>query len=189
MSDIKSNINHDVVSIHDSDLQDESKIITQLPAHISFKKSLQLFFSNKTPEKKQRPKFFLWSPPGQSKFEKRLVFKLDAAILTYVCLSYFVRYLDATNISSAYITGMKEDLNISGEEYVWLTQLFSAAYSFSGFFATMILTRVRFSRMIPLLEIFWGVMTLAIYKSENFKTVAILRFFQGLAEGMYIIHG
>lgn len=176
--EVKTEVSHNLESIHDSlDLEDA------IPTTIPFKKSLKLFFSTKSPEKEPRSKFFFWSPPGQTKFEKKLVFKLDTAILSYVCLSYFIRYLDATNIASAYVTGMKEDLSITGEQYVWLGQLFSSAYCFSGFFATIVLTRVRFSRMLPVLEIFWGIMTLAIYKSENFKTVAVLRFFQGLAEG------
>jgi ACS family pantothenate transporter-like MFS transporter len=150
---------------------------------IPFQKSLDLFFNKSNPPKVTRGKFFFWFPPDQTKEEKLLVFKLDITIMTYVCLSYFVRYLDATNISSAYITGMKEDLNITGEEYVWLTQLFSAAYCFAGFFGAILLTKIRFSRLLPAMEIIWGLLCLFIYKAQNFKTIAVLRFFQGFCEG------
>lgn len=72
--------------------------------------------------------------------------------MTYVCLSYFVRYLDATNISSAYVTGIQEYLGITGSQNVWLTQLFGAACCFSGFIRALILTKVKFSRLLPVMD-------------------------------------
>uniref|UniRef100_A0A0D2Y9Y8 Uncharacterized protein n=1 Tax=Fusarium oxysporum (strain Fo5176) TaxID=660025 RepID=A0A0D2Y9Y8_FUSOF len=53
-----------------------------------------------------------WHEPGASKEEKWLIFKLDAAILTYTCLTFFVKYLDQTNVTNAYVSGMKEDLDL-----------------------------------------------------------------------------
>lgn len=40
----------------------------------------------------------LWDSLDKSPEERRLVFKLDWYILTYVCLAYFVKYLDQTNV-------------------------------------------------------------------------------------------
>jgi hypothetical protein len=47
----------------------------------------------------------------------RLLHKIDFFILTYGCLAYFTKWLDQANLSNAYVSGMKEDLNMMGTEY------------------------------------------------------------------------
>lgn len=44
----------------------------------------------------------IWDTFDKSPEERRVVTKLDWFILTYVCLAYFVKYLDQTNVSSLY---------------------------------------------------------------------------------------
>ena len=51
---------------------------------------------------------------ASSKAERKLLFKLDWFILSFCCLAYFCNYLDRSNINNAYISGMKEELNMSG---------------------------------------------------------------------------
>lgn len=150
---------------------------------IPFKKCWELFFSTKAPPKKEKPPFYFWFPPTQTSYEKKIVFKLDCAIMSYVCLSYFVRYLDATNISSAYVSGMKEDLNFQGTDYNWLTQLFGATYAVAGPFTNTAMSKLKPHYFLPCLEIIWGLMCLMIFKAQNFKTVAGLRAVQGFCEG------
>jgi ACS family pantothenate transporter-like MFS transporter len=175
----------EVASIHEfSSITSEDEGPDYALTSIPFEKSIKLFFTKKDPPKQPKQKFFFWYPPNQSKEEKKLVFKLDVTIMTYVCLSYFVRYLDATNVASAYVTGMKEELELTGEQYVWLTQLFQAAYCFSGVFGALLLTRIKFSKLLPAMEILWGLLCLFIFKAQNFKTIGILRFFQGFCEGL-----
>lgn len=55
-------------------------------------------------------RWFHWHEPGTSKQEKRLIFKLDWFLLSYSCLCFFNKYLDQTNISNAYVSGMSEEL-------------------------------------------------------------------------------
>jgi hypothetical protein len=38
--------------------------------------------------------------------ERRFLFKLDAAILTFASLGYFIKYLDQININNAFVSGM-----------------------------------------------------------------------------------
>ncbi|KAH3664342.1 hypothetical protein WICMUC_005727 [Wickerhamomyces mucosus] len=176
--DIEELDNFSSLSAHGTD-----EPVNSIPTSIPLSQSIKLFFTRKSPPKEPRPKFFLWFPPGQSKAEKKLVFKVDAFVMTYVCLSYFCRYLDQANLANAYISGMKEDLKITGEEYIWLSQLFSAAYCAAGLFATVLFTKIKFSTLFPFLEITWGIFTLFIFKAKGFKTIAALRFIQGLCEG------
>ncbi|KAM3481652.1 hypothetical protein MY5147_000638 [Beauveria neobassiana] len=58
-------------------------------------------------------RWYHWHEPGTTKEEKWLIFKLDLNILTYLCLTFFVKYLDQTNVTNAFAAGMKNDLNMS----------------------------------------------------------------------------
>jgi MFS transporter, ACS family, pantothenate transporter len=59
---------------------------------------------------------YIWDSLDKSPAERRLVFKLDCALLTIGCLGYFVKFLDQVNINNAFVSGMKEDLNMYGNQ-------------------------------------------------------------------------
>lgn len=58
----------------------------------------------------------IWGAPASTRAERRLIVKLDFFILSFCCLSYWVNYLDRSNLNNAYVSGMKEDLNFQGAE-------------------------------------------------------------------------
>jgi hypothetical protein len=53
-------------------------------------------------------------PPAQ----RKLMGKVDAVVLTFASLGYFLKYLDQNNINNAFLSGMKEELNMYGNELV-----------------------------------------------------------------------
>lgn len=58
----------------------------------------------------------VWGKPAATKTERRLLVKLDAVILTFCCLMYWVNYLDRMNLNNAYVSGMKGDLGFEGNQ-------------------------------------------------------------------------
>ncbi|KAI4597114.1 hypothetical protein KJ359_004625 [Pestalotiopsis sp. 9143b] len=48
--------------------------------------------------------------------ERALVRRLDIFLMTFGCVSQVIKYLDQSNISNAYVSGMKEDLGLKGNE-------------------------------------------------------------------------
>ncbi|KAK3706834.1 hypothetical protein LTR37_012513 [Vermiconidia calcicola] len=58
----------------------------------------------------------IWGVPPATKEERNLLFKIDWFILSYVCLMYWVNYLDRANLNNAYVSGAKEDLNFQGTQ-------------------------------------------------------------------------
>jgi len=64
------------------------------------------------------------SAPG----ERKLIRKLDFFILTFCCLSYFVNYLDRTNLTNAYVTGMREELHFKGNQLNQINTVFTVGY-------------------------------------------------------------
>ncbi len=61
----------------------------------------------------------------KSREEKRFLLKLDIFLLTYGCFSQVIKYLDQTNITTAYVSGMSEDLGFHGNELNLFTTYFN----------------------------------------------------------------
>lgn len=53
--------------------------------------------------------------------EKRLVRKIDFMILPYLAVCYAFFYIDKTTLSYAAIFGIREDLDLQGTKYNWLS--------------------------------------------------------------------
>ncbi|POS69989.1 major facilitator superfamily transporter [Diaporthe helianthi] len=114
--------------------------------------------------------------------ERDLVRRLDIFLMTFGCVSQVIKYLDQTNISSAYVSGMKEDLNLQGNELNYFTTWFSVSYCIMLIPSQVIMTWVRPSWWLPGLEIGWGIITGLIALCHNAKQIYVLRVFLGLFE-------
>ncbi|EOO02300.1 putative major facilitator superfamily transporter protein [Phaeoacremonium minimum UCRPA7] len=114
--------------------------------------------------------------------ERDLVRRLDLFLMSYGCISQVIKYLDQTNISSAYVSGMKEDLGLYGNELNYFSTFFNVSYCLMLIPSQVILTYVRPSYWLPGLEIGWGVITGLIALAQNAKHVYVLRVFLGLFE-------
>lgn len=73
-------------------------------------------FSPRTP----RQKWYQWFAPDDTPEERRLIIKLDCLIMIFVFLAYWAKVLDSSATSTAYVSGMKEDLKLYGNELNYL---------------------------------------------------------------------
>jgi ACS family pantothenate transporter-like MFS transporter len=60
--------------------------------------------------------------------ERKLIRKVDFFILSFCCLMYFFNYLDRSNLTQAYVSGMKEDLDFKGNQLTQITTIFTCGY-------------------------------------------------------------
>ncbi|KAM0807894.1 putative Major facilitator superfamily transporter [Seiridium cardinale] len=84
--------------------------------------------------------------------ERELVRRLDIFLMTFGCISQVIKYLDQSNISNAYVSGMKEDLGLNGNELNYFQTYFNVAYCIMLIPSQVILTFVRPSYWLPSLE-------------------------------------
>ncbi|GAA5864202.1 hypothetical protein JCM8547_001290 [Rhodosporidiobolus lusitaniae] len=118
--------------------------------------------------------------------ERRLLYKLDAVLVTFMSLGYFLKYLDQSNINSAYVSGMKEDLGMYGNELTTAITVWTVGYCIGQIPSNLALTRISPRYLIPALELCWGLATLCSYKVTSVGGLYAVRFFVGLAEaGFY----
>ena len=118
----------------------------------------------------------------KSRGEKDLVRRLDMFLLIFGCLSQVIKHLDQTNISNAYVSGMKEDLELYGNELNYFTTYFNIAYCLMLIPSQIIMTYVRPSYWLSGLEIGWGVLTGLMATVRSARQVYVLRVFLGLCE-------
>ncbi|KAI0147189.1 MFS general substrate transporter [Xylariaceae sp. FL1272] len=114
--------------------------------------------------------------------EKALVRKIDFFILTFCCLSYFTNYLDRSNFANAYVSGMKEDLHFTGDQFNQVNAAFTSGYVVGQIPANLSLHYVRPRIFFPACMLVWASLTMVTAATHSPQGVAAIRFFQGVAE-------
>ncbi|KAL4819517.1 major facilitator superfamily domain-containing protein [Aspergillus spinulosporus] len=135
-----------------------------------------------------------WFADQDTKEERRLILKLDALIVPYAFLAYWVKYVDQANINNAYVSGLQEDLGLHGNELVELQTMYTVGAVVGQLPFAYLFTRFPMSWVIPFLDIMWGVFTLLQYRATSFGEMMAYRFFVGWFEaaffpGMHYIFG
>jgi ACS family pantothenate transporter-like MFS transporter len=145
-------------------------------------------------------KGYLWDtwelPPDQ----RWLLFKVDAFVLTFASIGYFLKNVDQTNVNNAFLSGMKEDLNMYGNELVTSqhdslvtsakqcsplitgTSIWTVGYVIGQIPSNLLLTRVSPRWVIPSLEVGWGIATICTSRVGSYKALYALRFLVGFFE-------
>lgn len=83
------------------------------------------------------------------------------------------------NLSNAYVSGMKEDLNMVGNEYTLATTCFQVGSILGGIPSNLLLTWVPPRILLPGLELLWGIFTLATFKVTSANQVSSVAHFSG----------
>ncbi|KAK2804086.1 hypothetical protein FQN51_002617 [Onygenales sp. PD_10] len=136
-------------------------------------------------EVKQKWTSYIWDTFDKSPEERKFLFKIDAAILTFASLGYFIKYLDQININNAFVSGMKEDLGLYKNQLNYMQTAWTVGYVIGEIPSNIALTRVRPKYWIPTMEVIWSVLTFALSRCNSPTQFYILRFFIGLAESTF----
>ncbi|GAB7333686.1 hypothetical protein MBLNU13_g05233t1 [Cladosporium sp. NU13] len=140
-----------------------------------------------TEEKVKVPWYaYIWDyDPGRSKEEAAFVQRLDFYVLLILSLGYFIKNLDQTNISNAYVSGMKEDLQMNKNELNMIDVAWTCGYVIGQVPSQIILTKVRPSIWIPSCELVWTMLTFCLAAVTTSNHVVAIRFFVGLLESIF----
>lgn len=114
--------------------------------------------------------------------ERKLLLKLDLLFLSSVMFGYFIKNLNQNNMTTAYMNGMKEHLNLSGAQLNYFQSLWTLGYTLGQVPSNLILQRVRARYFLCLLELIWCLLTFATVFCNSFWTMGLIRFLVGLFE-------
>lgn len=81
--------------------------------------------------------------------ERKFLRKLDLALIPWLCLLYFMSFLDRTNIGNAKIAGLQRDLRMSNSQWNASLAIFFVSYSIFEPVSNVLLKRLRPKIYIP----------------------------------------
>ncbi|KAH3686725.1 hypothetical protein WICPIJ_002288 [Wickerhamomyces pijperi] len=128
---------------------------------------------------------FLWVSVSKHPSERRFLLKLDWFLLSSACAGYFLKTLDTNNIGTAYVNGMKEHYNMHGNEYNYMTTLWTVGYIVGQIPSNLILHRISARYYLAGLEFLWAVLTVLLITPKTLSQFYAIRFFLGLTESGY----
>ncbi|CZR68652.1 related to transporter protein [Phialocephala subalpina] len=129
---------------------------------------------------------YVWDyDPGRPHQEIKFLQKLDFGLLTILSLGYFIKNLDQTNISNAYVSGMKEQLKMNANQLNLIDVAWTTGYVVGQLPSQFILTKVRPSIWIPSCELVWTILTFCLAAATTSNQVIAIRFFVGLVESIF----
>ncbi|KAI8649935.1 hypothetical protein NCS56_01444800 [Fusarium sp. Ph1] len=108
------------------------------------------------------------------KEERAFVWRLDLGFLVIGFLGYMFKYIDQTNISNAYVSGMKEDLSLYGNELNFFTTYFNIGYIIMLWPSCIIISHIGPSKWLPACEVIWGMLTCCLSVVTNHNQVWII---------------
>ncbi|GME79405.1 unnamed protein product [Ambrosiozyma monospora] len=124
----------------------------------------------------------LWESFDYPPEERWFIFKLDATLLFLGSAGVFLRYLDQQNLTNAFVSGMKEDLKMFGNELNYCTSVWTVGYCIGQIPCTLLMTKFKPHYVLAFIEIIWSIITFATSSITDLKSLYAARFFLGLFE-------
>ena len=81
-------------------------------------------------ETEAKQKWYQYFSPSDTPAERRLILKLDGLIIVFLFLAHWAKVLDSSATSTAYVSGMKEDLELWGNELNYLNTVYMYFFPF-----------------------------------------------------------
>ncbi|KAK7963769.1 hypothetical protein PG988_010743 [Apiospora saccharicola] len=115
--------------------------------------------------------------------EKALVKKLDCFIAPVMILLMLISYLDRGNIGFAATQGMTDDLGLQGSDLNAAISVFYVFYILAEFPTSILVKRLQFNRVIPLITFCWCIVCLCTGFVQSFGPLIVTRILLGFFEG------
>ncbi|EER27942.1 Major Facilitator Superfamily protein [Coccidioides posadasii C735 delta SOWgp] len=119
------------------------------------------------------------------KAECALCLKLDIRILPVLAIMYLFNALDKGNIGNAQTAGLSKDLNFKPGQYNLLLGIFFVPYVIFAPPIAMIGKHFGPARMLPILMLIFGSLTLLSAATHDFGGIFAFRWFLGMAEAAF----
>jgi len=121
------------------------------------------------------------SVPPTSAEERAVIRKAAVRLLPFLCLLYFVAFLDRVNVGFAALT-MNQDIGLSATAYGFGAGIFFIGYFLFEVPSNLLLGRFGARRWIARIMISWGLVSIAMAFVQGPASFWSLRFLLGVAE-------
>ncbi|CAK7202128.1 hypothetical protein SEUCBS139899_004848 [Sporothrix eucalyptigena] len=128
---------------------------------------------------------WFWDSWDKGPEERKLLFKTDCTLLLFACLGTFVKYLDRTNLTYAYVSGMEEELSFYGNQIVNATSFYTMCSCLALWPMQLIMTRVSPRYFVPAIELAWALATFGQSQMHTAPQLYALRSLIGIFESAH----
>ncbi|KAM0713624.1 hypothetical protein Q7P37_010586 [Cladosporium fusiforme] len=171
---------------HDS--KKEKSVSVQAGQILEDQSSQQSLPRESPPRQKQKVPWYayIWDyDPSRSKEEVAFINRLDFGVMTILCLGYFIKNVHQTNMSNAFVSGMREDLQMNSNELNLVDVTWTVGYVIGQVPSQILLTKLRPSIWIPTCQMLWTILTFGLAGITNAQQLIAIRFFIGLFESTF----
>ncbi|KAF2703531.1 MFS general substrate transporter [Pleomassaria siparia CBS 279.74] len=113
---------------------------------------------------------------------RRILRKIDYAIIPILFLTYVFNFMDKTILSSASVFGLKEDTHLVGQNYSWVSSVFYFGYFFWTYPTTLLIARLPVAKYVAVNTFFWGAVVALTAACSSYGGLITVRFLLGVAE-------
>jgi len=114
--------------------------------------------------------------------EKKLIRKLDWALIPWLSFLYFLAFLDRTSIGNAKLYHMETDLHLTDTQYLICLTVFFFSYAIFEVPSNVFLKRLRPSIWLSLSMFLWGIMMTVQGLVHNYGGLLGMRWMLGMFE-------
>ncbi|KAL5520836.1 hypothetical protein ACEPAF_2839 [Sanghuangporus sanghuang] len=114
--------------------------------------------------------------------KKKLMRRIDFAIVPWLSFLYLLSFLDRAGIANARLYGMEEDLNISDTRYLLCLSLFFVPYCLFEVPSNICMKITRPSVWLSSIVTCWGIVTVCQGLVKNFGGLLVIRLLLGTFE-------
>jgi hypothetical protein len=113
---------------------------------------------------------------------KRILRRIDLAILPIMLGVYFLQQLDKSTLSYASVFGLIADAHLGGQDYSWLGSIVYIAQLVMQPVIAYFLVKLPTGKFAAVMVLCWGVVLSCMAVAKNFKGLVATRFFLGCFE-------
>ncbi|EGY15130.1 allantoate permease [Verticillium dahliae VdLs.17] len=112
----------------------------------------------------------------------RLLLKTDLVVMPLAILSMTLAFLDKNALGYAAVFGLREDNNLVGQQYSWLSSIFYFGYLAMEFPNLWLMTKLPIGKYVGVCLVLWGASLCFMASCHNFAGLATIRFLLGVFE-------
>lgn len=118
--------------------------------------------------------------------ERRLLARIDARVLPFLCIMYLLAFLDRVNIANANVFGLSDELGLKSTQYNTALVIFFVPYCLLEIPSNILLKKFRPHVWLSINMAGFGLVTLLQGFVQNYSGLLATRFFLGVFEtGMF----
>lgn len=115
--------------------------------------------------------------------DRKLRWKADLYICSFMCIVYAIQFMDKTSTSAASIMGLLTDLGMKGKMYSWVGSSFYLGYLVFEFPMSFLLQRFPLAKTTGIIIVAWGAVMACSGASQSYAGFITTRTLLGALEG------